>query len=262
MDLVVLEDPARVSALFGAAHPQRLGELTRRQARRWMLGDAIGYVSLGCVSDATFHVELVVDAAHRRAGYGTRLLAHATAEATHAGARSMQLRPQATDEASIAFATKRGFTETMRMVHLVLDLRDARHDQLRDLMDRLAGQGIAVVTFADFAARSKDPQAAYTSLVAAASDLEMPDLREDPHAIVAEQRGRLVGFTSVFGTGVRRELRGCGVATAMKVAAIDAALARGETTLATTTGHPALRHIAEKLGYRERACELRMVRQL
>lgn len=239
--------------------------------QRWGLEDAAGSVALWRVHGATFRLELVIAEAHRRAGHGSRLLAQAIAEAERAGARSVQVRPDAADAASIAFATKRGFVETMRMHHLALVLAEARHDGLREVMDRLAGQGIAIVTLADFAARSKDARAAYVSVVEAARegwldpDPDLPadsSMRDDPHAIVAEQRRRLVGFTSAFGTGVRPELRGCGVGTALQVAAIDAALARGETTLTTATGHPAMRHIAEKLGYRERSCEVRMVRRL
>ena len=259
MDLVGLDDATRVRTLFAAAHPQRIAELTR-QAARWVLGDAIGYVALWCAHGATFRVELVVDGAHRRAGHGTRLLAHATAEAQHAGARSVQVRPQ--DDASAAFAAKRGFTETTRVHHFALALAAAQPDALRDVMDRLAGQGIAIVTLADFAARSKDPAAAYASLMEALPDPDLPDVLADSHTIVAEQRGRLVGYTSAFGTGVRPDVRGHGVATALNIAAIDAAIARGETTLTTRATDPAMCHIAKKLGYRERACELHMVRAL
>jgi GNAT superfamily N-acetyltransferase len=256
MDLAGLDDASRVRTLFAAAHPQRIGELARH-ATRWVLGDAVGYVALWCAHAETFRVELVVDGAHRRAGHGTRLLAHATAEARQAGARSVQVRPQ--DDSSVAFAAKRGFTETMRVHHFTLALAAAQHDALRDVMDRLAGRGIAIVTLADFAARSKDPAAAYASLMEALADPELPDVRADPHTIVAEQRGRLVGFTSASGTGVRPDVRGCGVATALNIAAIDAAMARRETTLTTKAAHPAMCHIAAKLGYRERACELHMV---
>jgi GNAT superfamily N-acetyltransferase len=138
-----------------------------------------------------------------------------------------------------------------------------------------------IVTLADFSRRSKDPFGAYLDLVEAARDGwpdPDPDLpgdppttidwatrladREDPHLIVAEQKRRLVGFAGAFGTGVRPELRGMGIATALKVCAIDAAIARGATSMTTATGHPAMRHIDEKLGFREAWCELRMVRRV
>ncbi|MBA3502781.1 MAG: GNAT family N-acetyltransferase [Deltaproteobacteria bacterium] len=165
------------------------------------------------------------------------------------------------------------------MFHLLLVLSEARHDELRELMDRLAGASIAIVTLGDFAARARDARRSYLDVIEAAregwpeSDPDLPgDARtvvdwnaiigEAPEAIVAEQRGRLVGFTSAIGTGVRPQLRGRGIATALKVAWIDAALARGEMTLTTATGHPAMRHVNEKLGYRETACEVRMVLRL
>jgi GNAT superfamily N-acetyltransferase len=160
-------------------------------------------------------------------------------------------------------------------------LVEARHDAFRDVMDRLAGAGIAIVTLADFAARTQGADAAYVDIVTAARDgwpNPDPDLpgdpptvvdwgaiireRGDPHAIVAEQRGRLVGFTGALGTAVRPAVRGQGIATALKVAAIDAAIARGETTMTTSSGSEVMRHINAKLGFRETGCELRMVRQL
>ena len=250
--------------------------------QRWVLGDGVGHAALWCVRGAKYRAEIVVDDAHRGHGHGTRLLDHVLTCARAEGARSVQVRPMAGDQASIAFATKRGFVETMRMHHLRLELADARHEGMFELLDKLAGEAIAIVTLADFTARAKeDPHTAYVNVFEAARDGWLdpdPDRagdeptfvdwstvlagRDDPHAIVAEQRGRLVGFSSVFGTGVRPELRGHGIATALKVAAIDAAIARGETVMTTSTGHPAMRHINAKLGFRETACEVRMVRRL
>lgn len=253
--------------------------------QRWVLGDAVGHAALWCVRGAKYRAEIIVDDAQRGRGYGSRLLDHVLTCARAEGARSVQIRPMAGDTYSIAFASRRGFVETMRMHHMKLELAEAKHQGMFELLDKLAGEAIAIVTLADFAARSKDPHTAYVDVIEAARDgWTDPDPdqpgdeptfidwstvvaeREDPrgakNVIVAEQRGRLVGFQSTFGTGVRPELRGHGIATALKVAAIDAAIGRGETVMTTSCGHPAMRHINEKLGFRETSCEVRMVRRL
>ena len=191
----------------------------------------------------------------------------------------MQMRPLS--EAGIAFCTHHGFRETMRMHHLELVLAEARLDH--GVFDRITRKRIKIVTLADYAARSHDAEAAFLDLFEAAlagwpdpdPDLPgeppteatwMPHVRRhlatDPTPIVAEQDDRLVGFTSLLGTGVRPELRNQGIATALKVAAIDAAIARGETTMRSATGNPPMLHINLKLGYRERLVEHRMVRLL
>jgi|MudIll2142460700_1097286.scaffolds.fasta_scaffold40887_3 GNAT superfamily N-acetyltransferase len=234
---------------------------------RWAVMDgpaAVGSARLWCVTAREYRIEIVVDAAYRGHGHGARLFDHVFAVARRDGARSVELRPSADDEHSIAFASRRGFVETMRIHHVELALADARHDAQLEVMDRLAREAVAIVTFGDFAARTKDAHAAYLDVVDAARDgmLDAPPTVVDGSTIVAEQRGRLVGFTSTRGTGVRPELRGRGIATALNVAAIDAAISRGETTIRTTCSHPAMRHITEKLGFRETACELRMVRLL
>jgi GNAT superfamily N-acetyltransferase len=196
-------------------------------------------------------------------------------------ARSLQARPL--EEAGIAFCARHGFRETMRMHHLELVLADARLDPYRSTFDRIAGDGIAIVTLADFAARAHDGEAAFLDLFDATRagwpdpDPDLPGepptevvwiphvrrhLATDPTPIVAEQSGRLVGFTSILGTGVRPELRNRGIATALKVAAIDAAIARGETVMRSSTGNPPMIHINAKLGFREVLVEQRMVRLL
>jgi len=272
----------RAAAIFAAAHPHRTAEFaaaTTLGARRWAAvdGDVVGYAASWRVNGEKYRIDIVVDEAHRKRGFGGKLLDHVIAAS--ANVRSLQARPVAAD--AIAFLEKRGFTETMRMHHLVLKLAEARQGDLLQLMDRLAGDGIAIVTLADFSARSKNALAEYIDVVEAARDgWPEPDpdlpgesptpvdwaavvrLADNTHALVAEQRGRLVGFTSGLGTGVRPDMRGRGIATALKIAAIDAAIARGETTMKSATGHPAMRHINTKLGFREELCEVRMVRRI
>lgn len=196
-------------------------------------------------------------------------------------ARTLQARPDAADDTSLRFLREREFVATMRVHHLVLVLAEARHADYRDTFDRLSRDGIAIVTLADFMARTHASLDRYIELVVATRDGwpdPDPDQPGDPRtvvdwplivragevsrAIVAEQRGRLVGFTSDLGTGVHPDFRRRGIATALEVAAIDTAIARGETTLTSATGNAAMLALDSKLGYRETRCEVRMVRRL
>jgi GNAT superfamily N-acetyltransferase len=266
-------------AVFAAAYPYRATEFPAHgwvvlDEDAWVDDEAIGYGTAWRVHASKFRIDVIIAPEHRRHGYGSQLLEHVVAHAD--GASTVQVRPL--DDASVAFAAKRGFVETMRMHRMTLDLAAATHEPYRDVYDRLASAGVMIVTLADFGARNKDPDGAYLDAVVAAREgWPSPDpdppgessppidwsarIQPDPHLLVAEQRGRIVGFSGALGTGVRPDMRGQGIATALKVAAIDAAIARGESEMTTACGHPAMLHINEKLGFRETLCELRMVRR-
>jgi GNAT superfamily N-acetyltransferase len=284
MVAIVDYDDARHAA--AATLCARVSTAPHAGGQRWAAidgGETVGFAALWPMHAPKYRIDVAVAPARQRAGIGAALLAHIIAAADAASARTIQARSDASDDASLGFLRRRGFDETTRMHHLVLVLAEARHAEHRGVLDRLAGDGIAIVTLADFVARSEDGLAAYVDLMIAVRD-GWPDpdpdrpgdpptvidwgevvrarQAEDVHAIVAEQRGRLVGFTGALGTGVRPDVRGRGIATALKVAAIDAAIGRGESTLATASGSEVMRHINEKLGFRERMCEVRMVRRL
>jgi GNAT superfamily N-acetyltransferase len=275
------------AGLIAGAYPHRRDERVVPGVRRWVADDAsgvVGYAALWPVHAPKFRIDVIVARAARGCGIGDALLRQVIAAADVADARTIQARPDGADDRSMGFLRRRGFDETMRVRHLVLALAEARHAEHRAVFDRLAGDGIAIVTLADFLARRPDdgPSAYIDLMIAAREGWPDPDPdgpgdppvvvdREaivrarqtaDVHAIVAEQRGRLVGFTGAHGTGVRPDSRGRGIATALAVAAIDAAIGRGETTMAITSGSEPMRHIREKLGFREHACEVRMVRRL
>ncbi len=246
----------RAALLFASAHPHRTNELDGRAMQCAAVdGEHVVGFAAAWQAQGARRVEIVVAPAHRRRGIGDALLAEAAR-----GDEPVEVRPAAADADSIAFAARRGFVETERVHHLVLAVADATHDDQRGVFDRLARAGIAIVTLADFTARRKDAHAAFADLVAAVREGEVAPPPDDPLAIVAEQRGRLLGVTSARGTGVRPESRGLGIATALEIAAIDAAIGRGETTLRRAASDPAMRHIDAKLGFRETACDVRMVR--
>jgi len=256
----------------------------RRPMQTWAVRDGARVVAtakLWSVHAPKYRAEIAVDVAHRRHGHGTRLLEQVLATARAAQARSVQVRLDASDADSIAWASRRGFVETNRTRHLELVLAEAQPAPYRAVMDGLAADGIAIVTLADFIARTRPAGDPYLDVFLAVRDGwpdPDPDLpgdeptvvdwaamlqsQRDSHVVVAEQAGRLVGFASALGTGVVPELRGRGVGTALKIAAIDSAIARGETVLRSPTSSPAMLHINAKLGFRERSCELRMVRRL
>ena len=85
----------------------------------------------------------------------------------------------------------------------------------------------------------------------------------DLEAVFLARRGpEYVGFTGGLGTGVRPAERNRGVATALKVRAIARARERGERTMETATGNPAMVRVNEKLGFRHTSTEVRLVMRL
>jgi GNAT superfamily N-acetyltransferase len=84
-----------------------------------------------------------------------------------------------------------------------------------------------------------------------------------PEAVfLAKRGGQYLGFTAGLGTGVRPADRNRGIATALKVRAVSQARDRGEATVETATGHPAMLRVNERLGFRRTSTEVRLVRRL
>jgi GNAT superfamily N-acetyltransferase len=190
----------------------------------------------------------------------------------------------------VAFLSRRGFAETMRMHRLVLDVANATLEPYAGVEARLAAEGITLTTLEDERHRIGD--ASWDRLCSAhhAAREGWPDPDPDPDpgparppavaefrrmyeeyarllpepepCILAVHGEEVVGFTCPVGTGVRPALRGRGIATALKARAIAAARERGPARLYSTTGNPAMLKVNERLGYRITTTEVRLVRRL
>jgi GNAT superfamily N-acetyltransferase len=147
-------DRDAVAALFAAAYPARVDELARRdeRVRRWVAADGarvVGYGSFWPVRDHRFRMDLTVTAKHRRCGTGGRLLGLLAGAARAAGAATLQARTEDDRPQVLAFLTRRGFAETMRMHRLVLDVATATLTPYAGIERRLAAEGIVLTTLAD-----------------------------------------------------------------------------------------------------------------
>lgn len=194
-----------------------------------------------------FRLDLVVSPRFRRCGIGGELLAHLCDQARIAGAATLQARASDGDGESLAFVVARGFAETMRMRHQVLDVAGASLTAHARLPGRLASRGIVIATLADEQNRTAECWQRFCDLynaaregwpdpdpgpVAALTPPEFQHLHQGYEAEVGEgpdrcflaRRGNLyLGFAGALGTAVRPAFRGQGIATALKVRAITIA---------------------------------------
>jgi GNAT superfamily N-acetyltransferase len=89
------------------------------------------------------------------------------------------------------------------------------------------------------------------------------ELPPDPDAFfILVEDGRYVGFTGSLGTGVHPELRGRGLANALKARAALCARAAGVEVLETSTGSAAMQRANENVGFRLTCSEVRLVRRI
>jgi len=288
-------DREAVAALFAAELPERLAELARwdEPVRRWVAADGarvVGYGSFWPVRDHRFRMDMIVAPEQRRRGIGGRLLSLLAGSAEAAGAATLQARTESDHLEVLAFLSRRGFAETMRMHRLILDVADATLQPFAGIERRLAAEGIVLTTLEDeqhrigdarwhrlcsahHAAREgwpdpdPDPDAGPPRLPAVAEFRRRYEeyarlLPEPEPCILAVQGEEVVGFTCPIGTGVRPALRGRGIATALKARVIAESRERGLTTLYSATGNPAMLKVNERLGYRRTSTEVRLVRRL
>jgi GNAT superfamily N-acetyltransferase len=274
------DEPAGWDAPSGSAGPRRYVAVTSAAER------IVAYGGLWPVRPGKFRIDLVVAPGHRRRGIGSRLLDRLTGEAHAAGAATVQARADSGWAQSLAFLQHRGFSETMRMHHLVLDVVNADLRPFAGIERRLAADGIVLTTLAEEQGRRGDAcWAGLCDLHNAAREgwpdpdpSPGPEERYTPEEIrrlyhlhqqgwpelcfLAVHGERYVGFVGPLGTAVRPALRGRGIATALKVREVAAARERGVLTLDGATGNAAMLKVNERLGYQRTSTEVRLVRRL
>lgn len=221
-------------------------------------------------------VFVAVDPAARRRGIGSRLLEHGIRYAESIEAATLHGYVRGEDEDSLAWAVRRGFSIFRRRTESVLDLHGWDGRRFADHLAKVQAAGITLTTLGE----GTDPE-----LLRGLYELEratVPDIPSFPGAFrsyetwhrelhldfahtvyaAALDGGRPVGCSILLlshdgdsaltaYTGVLREYRGRGIALAVKLLTIEAALAHGVTQMRTNNDpdNPAMLAVNAKLGY-------------
>ena len=230
-----------------------------------------------------YWLEVVVAPAHRGQGIGRELYRGFEELATSRRARTLMASARAEDPRGVRFLGVNGFVERHRFVHLRLDLaRSAPTTPRRDPAS-WEREGVTFVTLADEGPEDTTVRDRLYSLSAEA-ELDVPRLGVatsfsyaqfveivfgrpgySPDAIFLARDGdRYVAMTSLVHmpyqsdtlhvgfTGTARTHRGRGLATELKLRAVDYARANGFRYLATgnDAANRPIRAINERLGFR------------
>ena len=216
-------------------------------------------------------VDVNVLPAHRSRGLGSELLRRVSARASELGKHGIQLEVRSDDPHSIRFVENRGFEEIEREEEVELDLT-----ALTSPPAVTPPAGIELVTLRDrpdlereMFEVDREASADIPGLASTHVDrsfeawrgfaIERPS-RDHDLTFLALADGHVVGvaYMENYGdrgihnlTGVRREWRGRGVATALKRAQIAGAHRRGLKALVTESQHEnePMRTLNLKLGY-------------
>lgn len=214
-------------------------------------------------------------------GIGRALLATVTPFAVAQGATRLRASCKEDNPRTVRFLEKSGFARIGIRFEAVLDVQPFAETPFLPAAKQAEAAGYDIITLAQ--ARQQDPEAdSHLFQVYASTIVDVPfpgDERAvpnydnframldaptcDPNAIfIARHAGRMAGLTmlellpnqtAVTGmTGVLREDRGRGVATALKLASLRYLKAHGYTQARTQndTANPPILALNEKLGYR------------
>jgi RNA polymerase sigma-70 factor (ECF subfamily) len=230
-----------------------------------------------------YRLLLLADPRWLKLGAGELLLDRLMTDLKAAGAVTVSCRRYASESQLLSLLKKRGFAETSRLMDLRLDLTKSERPLLQPVIKQLEAQGISISTLA--AERAQDPKCAeklyeLTTLVGrddpARSDFDPPgyNAREAalwlnmpyvlPDAYFIAKRGdEYVGVSdvSLFDampgaltagfTGVKREYRRIGIATALKMHTMLYAQSNGYQII-QTFNHPVqtgMLALNQKLGF-------------
>lgn len=194
-------------------------------------------------------------------------------------------------DGSLPFVKKRGFTVDAHIYDLELDINQFDVDRYADTLEKAEKSGIRFVTLADmpgevterklyelFAETSKDNPGQYGSVPPFEqwrNEFLPEDSSRNDWVFIAVEGERFAGVTQLFSTkdegvvytnytGVRKDYRGRGLAKALKLLSIHAAIKEGAHTMTTDseeTNAP-MQAINRGLGYLPGKGHYRIVKQL
>ena len=226
---------------------------------------------------------LLTDPRWLEQGAGNLLLDRLLDDLQEAQAITVSCRQRASETELVKLLESRGFIETSRVLDLRLDVAGLDTSTLAALTQRLAADGVSISTFAE--QRERDPgcvEKLYALTTALSQDdpapgpfvppaynareallwLEMPYVLADAY-FIAKRADEYVGVSDVSlldavpgaltqgFTGVKRDYRRRGLATALKLHAIAYAQANGYRMIQAFNKPPqkAIRALNEKLGF-------------
>jgi GNAT superfamily N-acetyltransferase len=219
-----------------------------------------------------------VDPHARRQGLGRALCEAAAAQARAAGGATLAVEVRAGEAAVIAACLRHGLREAFRSLEFACDPRGFDPRAHAAAWERLASQGLEIVTLPELQRSDPDWLASLHELyVTLARDVPIPERA----TLSPEQLGEYIGalpeacFVALDGsayagisfmqaaqgaaaliqklTGVRAGYRGRGVALALKLRTLDYANAHGYERIVTwiETNNPAMLALSARLGFRQ-----------
>jgi len=258
----------------------------RPDLARFVETDGDEIVAYGCVwqrkASGVFGLDTLVHPGHRGRGLGRKLIDRLFEELGARGATAVEARVDVDHADALQFILRRGFFELDRLERVRLDL-----DRPEDLES--APEGVAITSLAEagpavvpalhtlgntaFSERPirylepfiESPLAQFERTLAAA----LPD-----GSFVATIGGEVIGFTGLmtgrepgtllaFMTAVHPDVRGRGIARALKQRAIAWARRNGYRAIFSNSPNPDMQALNERLGFARYApTEIRMGRRL
>jgi GNAT superfamily N-acetyltransferase len=256
----------------GVAEDLRHTDATRMpplKAARWLLKDASRALGMVEYSQSAtrydprrFTIDLLVRPDAEGRGLGKQLYAHLLGQLEEFDPLALEIGVREDKMRGLRFAGERGFAETMRSWESRLDPRGFNPEAYDGLVARVTGEGIVLRDLTELAIDPERERLIYELRNAIIPDVPstaavteesyeqyLERFWKNPLMIqeacfIALDGERYVGYSQFFDTpdrsllytgltGVRREYRGRGIATALKVRAIAWAKAAGRTEIVT-----------------------------
>jgi len=273
-------------------HRQQFDE-TRYKRRQYVAehaetGQILGYGSIEqTMYRPKYRLFLMTEPRWLEAGVGDLLLDPLMNDLREAGAITVWHRNYSHLTEVLSFLIERGFVETRRVWDLRLDVSTADLSPFETVAEQVAARGIIITTFAE--ERQRDADAALHNLHELLNAVKMDDRERQPFlpipfesvvhwlgrryvlpdaCFIAKRGEHYIGFSDLNQlepvpqgitqgfTGVAREHRRNGVATALKLRAISYARERGYRTIRAFNS-PSQREMItlnEKLGFHRAFC--------
>jgi len=243
-------------------------------------GRVVGSAGLYYSSDnppGLFNAGVSVLPEDRRQGVGQALIGVIEPLARQHGAQALRAWCRGEDQASRAWAEKRGFVVDRVRTESVLDLDGWDRTRFAADLERVRSSGIQLVTVQGMPESEEILRGIWTLGGETIKDIPGFEDQMEPYetwlrafaggasnrvVALALDQGRVVGVSIIRlrpgeggnteYTGVLREYRGRGVALAVKLLTIDAAVAAGVPAIRTNndSDNPPMLRVNEKLGYR------------